>query len=647
MKSLKILFKTYCLLILVFFIFRVLLVFTNLDKIDDATFGEIFHAFLIGWQFDTTTASFMLLLPALILIVCELIGKISAFLRIFVICFMSVLSSLAFFVCGADIPYYNEFITRFNISALNNIKLGQTGTVVKMILGEPKFIVYIIPVIILLAVFVWVIIKIFNKSKSFKKGGYLYKSIGSVIIVVLLFFGMRGRVNLNDTPLSLNDSFFCSNNFLNQLGLNPNYVLLISAMEDVNNDYFTNVNPEEAIAEVQRQLWDGVTFEPSDDDYPLSRKVVSKKPANNYNVVVVLMESMKTNNLAHGGNRKNLTPVLDSLCDKSLYFNNFYAQNTRTCYGIFSTLMAYPSMYPGNPMYGAPLRKYESMPAVLKENGYSTAAIIPHDKQFDNIYGFYIANDVETVVSDEDYPENEIINSWGIPDHILFDHSIELMDELYSKHKPFFINILTVSNHAPFVLPEGYNSPHPNYDDELQLIEYADFSIGYFIDKVSEKPWFDNTIFVFLGDHGKNCSTKYPISIDFVHVPLIVYAPNIIEPCESYQMASQIDVFPTIMGLLDISYNNSTFGIDLMKQNRKYAYFMNGNKYGIIDDEWYYLSDLQGNSLGLYHYRDNDNTNYEESEKEKATEMKFYGESNWKTMLILNGNRTEVSSFLR
>ena len=646
MKSLKISFKIYCLLIAIFFIFRLILLFTNFDKIDNASFGEIVKAFLIGWKFDTTTACYILALPVIIFIISEFVGKTYNIIRIFTIWFISILSSLSFLVCGADIPYYNEFITRFNISALNNMKLGQTGTVIKMILGEPKFIIYIIPVIILLVLFIWVIIKIINGTKSFKKGEILYKSIGSVVLAVLLFFGMRGRINLDDVPLCLNDSFFCSNNFLNQLGLNPNYVLLTSAMEDVENDYFSNIEPEEAIAEVRKQL--GIEVE--NEDFPLSRKVVSDKERNNYNVVLVLMEGMKAVNLEHFGNEQHLTPVLDSLCDKSLLFSNFYAQNTRTCYGIFSTLMSYPSMYPGNPMYGTPLRKYESMPSVLKENGYSTAAIIPHDKQFDNIYGFFLANDFEKIISEEDYPKNEIINSWGIPDHMLFDHSIDLIDEIattYGGDKPFFINILTVSNHAPFILPDIYTSPHPEYTDENKLIEYADFSIGYFLKKAAAKPWFDNTIFVFLGDHGRHCATPYPISLDFVHIPLIIYSPSLIEPETNSQIASQIDVFPTVMGLLGIDYNNSTFGIDLLKQQRKYAYFMNGNKYGVVDDEWYYSSDLKGNSLGLYHYQDNDATNYEEQEKEKAIEMKFYGESNWKTMLILNGNRTEVSRFLR
>lgn len=643
MKSLKISLKTYLLLLVIFFFFRLLLLLTNIPALEGASLGEILKAFLIGIRFDTTTICYIISIPAILLLIGEFIGKMPNYLRIIIICFLSVISSLAFLVSGADIPYYNEFITRFNIAALNNIKPGQTGTVVKMIFGEWKYILFIIPVIILLVLFVLRIRKTINETKSFKKDGYFEKSIGALLLVVMVFFGMRGSLKLGDVPITPNDSFFCSNNFLNQLGLNPTYMLIVSAAEDVDNDYFTNIDEKQGLAEVQRQLG----IEQEDPDFPLSRHIASDKEKNNYNVVLVLMESMKSSNMAHFGNTDNMTPVLDSLCDNSLFFNNFYSQNTRTCYGIFSTLMSYPSMYPGNPMYGTPLRKYESMPSVLKENGYSTGAIISHDKQFDNIYGFYMANDFDKIVSEEDYPKKEIINSWGIPDHILFDHSLDLIDELHADGNPFFINILTVSNHPPFVLPEGYQSPNPNYSDTKKEIEYADYSIGYFLEKASKKSWYDSTIFVFLGDHGKFEPSPYPISLDFVHVPLIIHAPTIIEPFTDTLVASQLDVFPTVMGFLGIDYNNSTFGLDLTKQKRQYAYFMNGNKYGIIDNEWYYCSDLQGGNAGLYHYTDNDATNYIDVYKEKAAEMKFYGECNWKTTLMLNGNRVEVSRFLR
>ncbi len=646
MKSFKISVFIYLLILAVFFIFRLLLFLVNLDSVSGASFGEVLMAFANGLRFDTTTITYIITIPVLTLIATDFAGKMPNPLKLSLLWFISILSCVAFLVCAADIPYYGEFVTRFNVSALNEFTAGNAGNVAKMILSEPKFLVYLIPFVGLSVLFVIVLRKILDITKSFDRGQWLQKTGFSVLLIVLVFFGMRGRVDFSRKPLTLNDAFFCSNHFLNQLGLNPNYVLIRSAREKMANNYFADVDADKALAEVQRQL--GIT-EPSDDGFPLSRKVPANSPTKRYNIVVVLMESMKAGNMAHFGNIKNITPTLDSLADNGLFFNTFYSQNTRTCYGIFSTLTAFPAMWPGNPLYATPLRPYESLPSVLQHNGYSTAAVIPHERDYDNLYGFCSANGIDTLLSLEDYPKSEVANTWGIPDHLVFAHTMQLIDGMYAKGKPFFINVLTVSNHLPFVLPPSniYTPAHPNYNDEEKEIEYADFAIGDFLKKASAKPWYDSTIFVFLGDHGKPCDTPYPISLDFVHVPLIIYCPSLIQPKTYEQVASQVDVFPTLMGLMGIGYNNSTFGMDLTKQPRKYAYFMNGDKYGVVDHKWLYISDLQHSTQALYRYMDSDTTNYISTNREKATEMKTFGESNWKTAIVLNGNRIEVSRFLR
>ncbi|MBR4804619.1 MAG: hypothetical protein IK032_08280, partial [Bacteroidales bacterium] len=133
MKSLKISLKIYFLLLAVFFVFRLLLLLVNLDKVEGSPFWDVVTAFLIGVRFDTTTISFIMALPVLLLIITEFVGKMPNFLRVFLVWFLSVVSCVAFLVCAADIPYYNEFVTRFNISAFNEFKSGHTGIVMKMI----------------------------------------------------------------------------------------------------------------------------------------------------------------------------------------------------------------------------------------------------------------------------------------------------------------------------------------------------------------------------------------------------------------------------------------------------------------------------------------------------------------------------------
>ncbi|MBR0073412.1 MAG: hypothetical protein IJP95_06195, partial [Bacteroidales bacterium] len=179
MKSLKISAKIYLLFLAEFFVFRLLLLFVNFGRLDGATLGEVCTAFLIGWKFDTNVVCFIMAFPVLALIVADFFGKMPNFLRWILIVFLSVVATAAFLVCGADIPYYSEFVTRFNVAAFNEFGNGNTGNVLKMIFTEPRLILYIIPVIVLTALFIWLLTKILNKNLVFAKGKYWQKALSA------------------------------------------------------------------------------------------------------------------------------------------------------------------------------------------------------------------------------------------------------------------------------------------------------------------------------------------------------------------------------------------------------------------------------------------------------------------------------------
>ena len=139
---------------------------------------------------------------------------------------------------------------------------------------------------------------------------------------------------------------------------------------------------------------------------------------------------------------------------------------------------------------------------------------------------------------------------------------------------------MTASDHGPYIIPE-YFKPKPN-DLTKQIVEYADWSIGKFISNAKKKRWFENTIFVFISDHGTALSPVYEMPLNYHHSPLIILSPNILEESKTYsQIGGQIDVFPTIMGLLNFTYLNNTFGMDLLKAKRPFIYFSADDKYGV------------------------------------------------------------------
>ena len=274
-----------------------------------------------------------------------------------------------------------------------------------------------------------------------------------------------------------------------------------------------------------------------------------------------------------------------------------------------------------------PVLQYDGIAATLQRQGYQTAYFTTHDKEFDNVAGFLSQNGVERIISQADYPVSEVKTTLGVPDDYMFRFAMPIFDEMASNNKPFFAAMMTASDHGPFYIPE-YFEPRSE-EVKYQITEYADWSLQRFIEMASEKPWFDNTLFVFVADHGAALDTDYSIPLSYFHTPLVFYMPKHLQSIENESIASQMDVFPTVMGILGKSYVNNTFGIDLLNENRRYAYFMGDDKYGVIDGEWLLINKPSEEQIGLYKYIEKEKKNYISDYPELAKEMQKYAESAW------------------
>jgi phosphoglycerol transferase MdoB-like AlkP superfamily enzyme len=360
---------------------------------------------------------------------------------------------------------------------------------------------------------------------------------------------------------------------------------------------------------------------------PIARKIIpdtisETKP----NIVIVIMESMTVAKMKRFGNNNKLTPFLDSLSYNSLFFENFYSAGKHTFNGIFSTLFSFPALYRRHTM--KQIRKYDGIASTLLNYGYTTTYFTTHDAQFDNVEGFLRANDFQNIVSQIDYPFSEIKTTLGVPDDYMFRYSISYINNLHKKKKPFFVAFMTASDHGPYYIPEYF---HPKSDEiKQQIVEYADWSLKRFIELASKEDWYNNTIFVFVADHGAAINAKYDIAINYFHIPLIIYAPKLhLFNNKTYKMVgSQIDIYPTLMGLLNIEYINNTLGIDLLKQDRKYAIINDDDKIGIIDTAFLCIMKDYGKNITLFKYKNADKNNYYEDYYDKANEMLEFAKAN-------------------
>ena len=321
------------------------------------------------------------------------------------------------------------------------------------------------------------------------------------------------------------------------------------------------------------------------------------------------------------GNSYGLTPFLDSLYHQSLSFSNFYSSGIHTNHGMYSALYSFPAMMKRNAMKGSVIPVYSGLPTVLKENGYHNMFFMTHESQYDNMNAFFRTNGFDDIYSQENYPKEKVVNGFGVQDDFLFQYALPVLDRQARTGEPFFSVLLTISNHPPYIIPPYF---HPkSRKKEEQIVEYADWAVRDFMTEALKRPWAGNTLFVLLGDHGKLVGTpecESPQSYN--HIPLMIYGKGI-EPRIVEEYGGQVDLAPTLLGLLRISYTQNDFGVDLLKEKRPYMYFTADNLIGVRDSSRLYL--YLPDSRQELRYRTQGRTVQAAEDDSVFRDMKHYG----------------------
>ncbi len=608
--------KHYLLGLFVFFLFRLVLFFAhNMEhEIADKSMSLITNAFLVGVKFDSVVMGYILFLPAVLLSILSF-TKINLYKAVHY--FILFLVFIAFFISSADIPYFN-----FNFSRLTAVVFewaSDAGIIFTMVTEEPSYFLYTIVLLVLFALYVF-LSRNFTKNKNTNtvhtsnRWSYIGLSLVGLFFAIL---SIRGGI---DGPIRINHSFFCNNSFYNQLGLNPSFSLLKSLKQQ---KALAIIDDKVATANMLNYL--GVK-KLSTEECLIARETRSEKSPLKKNIVLVLMESMSANKMSRFGNKNNLTPFLDSLANQSYSFDNIYSAGIHTCNGIFSTLYSYPTVLRERPMSALDLKHFHSMPTVLKDKGYTNVYFTTHSETFDNVGGFLPKNHIDKIISQKDYDPGKVQNAFGVPDHVLFEYAIDELGELSKKDNPFFATIMTVSDHGPYIIPDNIAfTPHTGVIKK-QIVEYSDWSLKQFMNDAKTKGWYKNTVFVFVADHGVVMDDfTYELPLSQHHIPFIIHTADttVLKPQTNYNYGGQIDVLPTVLGFLNFSYTNNTFGVDLLKKKRPYAYFSSDNKLACIDDDFFYIYKTNGNEY-LYDYKNRSTENEIETKKGVADKMKSY-----------------------
>lgn len=451
--------------------------------------------------------------------------------------------------------FWNEFGVRYNFIAVDY--LVYTNTVIGNIMESYPVIPLFTGVGLLTLIITIVIVK---RSKEYLDNipSFTDKIKNLVVYIVLLLVSLVAIPQLAKLQNS-------SNVFANELQANGIYKFYLAFRNsELDYDKFYKTLPKtEAYALLKNQI-SGISEGTS------LRQINNLAAENHKNIVLITIESYSAEFMKQYGNKDNITPFLDSIAGQSLQFSNLYAVGNRTIRGLEAVTLCLPPSAGESVVKRVDNKNKFSTGALLKKRGYAVNFLYGGDAYFDNMEDFFAGNGYG-IVDKKTFKPEEITfsNVWGVCDEDMANKAIKVMNTEAKTGKPFFNHWMTVSNHRPFTYPDGKIDIDSHSKSRNGGVKYTDYALRKFFAMAQKQSWFKNTVFVIVADHCASSSGKTELPADKYRIPAMIYAPGFIEPKRYTNLMSQIDLMPTLFGILNFSYQSKFYGQDVLKPDYK------------------------------------------------------------------------------
>lgn len=580
-------------------------------------------AFLMGLRFDTKFAC----MPGLaILILCAL-PWLNPFKYYRARRFWNTLLPLVFIVLlvfyGADFYHYDYLHQRLNASVLNYLE--DAGISFTMMWQTYPLLKILLLFIVLAIIAGWYFRRLLQKFQS-EDPIDKRKGIGWYILAVLILAQcIIGKILLSpgQFPLRWSDAYTLSDDFKANLALNP-FQSFFSSLK------FRGTYDEKQVKALYPLMAEQLGVQRPDSatlNYE-RRTVVSDSFAVKPNVVLVICESFSAYKSSMYGNPLNTTPYFNSLCKNGIFFDRCFTPSYGTARGVWATITGIPDVE--SPKTASRNLNAVNQHTIIDDfNGYDRFYFLGGDPTWANIQGVLANNISGLQIYDQNNLKAERIDVWGISDKNLFLEANKILRE---QTKPFFSIIQTADNHRPYTIPKEdlgafVKTSFPadtlhkygfETNEEMNAFRYTDFCFQQFMEAAKKEKYFDNTIFVFIGDHGipGNSGDMFPKSwkdnsLTVVHVPLLFYAPKLLAPQVRHEVCSQVDVLPSVAALAKTNYSNTTFGrnvFDTTGGKTHYAFFFDesAKTIGLISNQYYFVKGVGSNKQQLVSVTGND-----------------------------------------
>lgn len=401
-------------------------------------------------------------------------------------------------------------------------------------------------------------------------------SIILLLLTGLLFLPIRGGITVS--TMNTGQAYFSQNAYLNHSAVNPLFSLFesITHQEDFASQYRFMKDKE------ADKIFATMTSTSDENTYPLLNEATFKKGTPD--ILIVIMESFASDIMPSMGSYKDVAVCLDSIAQQSILFTRFYANSFRTDRGMVSILSGYPAQ-PTTSIMRYP-RKTSQLPSIArnlaKYKNYKTTYYYGGDADFCNMRSYLVSQGYQHIISDANFPIEDKLSKWGVPDHILAAKMMEDIKAQQNEKRPMLRILQTSSSHEPFEVPY-----HRLKDKRLNAFAYTDSVMGAIVREYRKLPRWKNTLIVFVPDHvGGYKENLNDHDRSRYQIPLILVGGAISRPMKVGIIGSQHDIAATLLGQLGVEHREFTFSKNMMSDaTPKFAFFAVNDAFGIVSEE--------------------------------------------------------------
>lgn len=545
---------------------RLLFVVYNSGQFSHASFSLLIGIFFHGLHMDLSLLGYILAVSCLIIAGTAFFkGKVAAMAMAVVTVALLAITTI---IVIPDLELFRNWGFRMDNTIFLYLKTPKDA--MASIVGW-QLILWFLVTFLFFGLFVWAYFRYVSKTLYRAPAGGIRTSFWFILLMGSMILPIRGGVGI--APMNPGTVYFCTNDFANKSAVNVVWNVFYTLSKSKSIRTYPDFFPQATAEETFNHLYTSSNA--------IDTVIRNKRP----NVVILIMESFTANLVEPLGGVPGITPNLNRLASEGILFSHMYSSGWRSEKGLVSIVSGYPDQPTTSVIkFPSKIQRLPSLAKIFDDLGYHTGYLYGGDINFASMHSYLLTEGYQRLVTEDDFPDSLKDSKWGVPDGYFFPKLMEMID---TAKGAFFYSGFTLSSHEPYEVPMKTVIAG---DDEASKFEnsvyYTDMELGKFFEEAKKKPWWGNTVFIIVADHGHRLPADLAAyDPKKFRIPMVWLGGALTTSRVVEKTGGQIDIAATLLSQLGIPHSQFKFSKNLLCPAQKgWAYFTYNDGFGFAMD---------------------------------------------------------------